>query len=73
MPVLVEVSTATKLNALQANGMQHIAFYHHRGKLDRVANTSNAVMTSGPKGDDKSLLTEEQAAALLQVSVPMVR
>jgi excisionase family DNA binding protein len=30
-------------------------------------------MTSGPMGDDEGLLTEEEVAALLQVSVPEVR
>jgi excisionase family DNA binding protein len=30
-------------------------------------------MTSGPMGDDRGLLTEEEVAALLQVSVPIVR
>jgi predicted DNA-binding transcriptional regulator AlpA len=30
-------------------------------------------MTSGPMGDDEGLLTEDEVAALLQVSVPMVR
>jgi predicted DNA-binding transcriptional regulator AlpA len=30
-------------------------------------------MTSGPMGDDEDLLTEDEVAVLLQVSVPMVR
>jgi excisionase family DNA binding protein len=30
-------------------------------------------MTSGPMGDDEGLLTEEEVAVLLQVSVPLVR
>jgi predicted DNA-binding transcriptional regulator AlpA len=30
-------------------------------------------MTSGLMGDDEDLLTEEEVAALLQLSVPMVR
>ena len=30
-------------------------------------------MTSGLMGDDEGLLTEEEVAALLQLSVPMVR
>jgi predicted DNA-binding transcriptional regulator AlpA len=30
-------------------------------------------MTSGLMGDDEGLLTEEEVAALLQVSVPLVR
>jgi predicted DNA-binding transcriptional regulator AlpA len=30
-------------------------------------------MTSGPMGDDEDLLTEEEVAALLHMSVPMVR
>ena len=30
-------------------------------------------MTSGPMGDDEGLLTEDEVAALLQVSVPVVR
>ena len=29
-------------------------------------------MTSGPMGDDEGLLTEEEVAALLQVSLPTV-
>ena len=30
-------------------------------------------MTSGPMGDDEGLLTEEEVAVLLQVSVPLMR
>jgi hypothetical protein len=30
-------------------------------------------MTSGPMGDDEGLLTEEEAAAILQLSLPAVR
>jgi hypothetical protein len=30
-------------------------------------------MTSGPMGDDEGLLTEEEAAALLRLSLPAVR
>lgn len=30
-------------------------------------------MTSGPMGDDEGLLTEKEAAALLQLSLPAVR
>jgi predicted DNA-binding transcriptional regulator AlpA len=30
-------------------------------------------MTSGPMGDDEGLLTEEEVAALLQVSLPTLR
>jgi excisionase family DNA binding protein len=30
-------------------------------------------MTSGPMGDDEGLLTEEEVAVLLRVSVPLVR
>jgi predicted DNA-binding transcriptional regulator AlpA len=30
-------------------------------------------MTSGPMGDDEGLLTEQEVAALLQMSVPLVR
>ena len=30
-------------------------------------------MTSGPMGDDEGLLTEDEVAALLQVSAPVVR
>jgi hypothetical protein len=30
-------------------------------------------MTSGPMGDDEGLLTEEEAAAILQLSLPAMR
>ena len=30
-------------------------------------------MTSGPMGDDEDLLTEEEAATILQLSVPTLR
>jgi Helix-turn-helix domain len=30
-------------------------------------------MTSGPMGDDEDLLTEEEAAAILQLSLPAMR
>ena len=31
------------------------------------------IMTSGPMGDDEGLLTEEEAAVLLRLSLPAVR
>lgn len=31
------------------------------------------IMTSGPMGDDEGLLTEKEAAAILQLSLPAVR
>ena len=39
----------------------------------KMFGTRGVSMTSGPMGEDEGLLTEEEAAALLQLSLPAVR
>src|SRR4029453_19097379 len=45
----------------------------HRSVGARECSRPGVVMTSGPMGDDEGLLTEEEAAAILQLSLPAVR